>query len=186
MWGVLRARMYAQRRIVLYACAAALVAGLVEPKTLAGPLFLCSLLGIALALAQSPGIHPHLDWCELGAPLFGRQTARAKALVPCTAVALATMVYACGLALRGDRSFGITLATSLAAVLAASLVALCAAIRRGAPRALYIALAALVSVAAYAILTFARSIPAALGFCAIVAFVALRQYGEALGRYDPI
>jgi hypothetical protein len=32
----------------------------------------------------------------------------------------------------------------------------------------------------------ARSIPGELAFCAIVAFFALRQYGEALGRYDPI
>jgi hypothetical protein len=27
---------------------------------------------------------------------------------------------------------------------------------------------------------------AEIGFCAIVAFFALRQYGEALARYDPI
>ncbi len=83
--AVLRARLYAQRRIVVYSCAAAFVAGLLQPAGLAAPLFLCSLLGIAMALAQSPGLDPHLDWCEQSAPLFGREIARAKALVPCVA-----------------------------------------------------------------------------------------------------
>ena len=67
---------------------------MIQPAGIAAPLFLCSLLGIALALAQSPGLHPHLDRCEQSAPLFGRELARAKALVPCVAAALAALVYA--------------------------------------------------------------------------------------------
>ncbi|MGA8574108.1 MAG: hypothetical protein WB609_00270, partial [Candidatus Cybelea sp.] len=77
--GVLRARLFAQRRIVFYSCAAAFIAGLFQPAGLAAPLFLLSFLGIAMALAQSPGLHPYLDRCEQSAPLFGRELARAKA-----------------------------------------------------------------------------------------------------------
>lgn len=184
--GVLRARLYAQRRIVFYACAAAFVAGLLGPASLAAPLFLCSLLGIAMALAQSPGLHPHLDSCEQGAPLFGRELARAKALVPCVAAASAAIAYACGQALRGTPEIPLTLVIAIAAVIAATLTALCATIRRGAPRVLYVLLAGASATSAYALVGGARSILAALGFCAIVGILALRQYGEALGRYDPI
>lgn len=184
--AVLRARLYAQRRIVLYACVAAFLAGFVEPDGLAAPLFLCALLGITTALAQSPGLHPHLDSCEQSAPLFGRHLARAKALVPCVAATVAVGVYALAEALRGAPGVPITFAIALGAVLAATLTALSATIRRGAPRVLYIALAAAVTVAAYALVAEAHSLIAELSLCAIVAFLALRQYGEALGRYDPI
>ena len=82
LFGVLQARLYAQRRVVLSTCAGALVAGLLAPASLAGPVLFCSLLGIVLALAQSPGLHPHLDRCEQSAPLFGRELARAKGARP--------------------------------------------------------------------------------------------------------
>lgn len=184
--AVLRARLYAQRRIVLYACVAAFVAGFVQPDGLAAPLFLCSLLGITAALAQSPGLHPHLDSCEQSAPLFGRHLARAKALVPCVAATFAVGVFALAEALRGVPGVPITFVIALGAVLAATLTALSATIRRGVPRVLYVTLAAGVTVAAYALVAEAHSLLAALLLCAIVAFLALRQYGEALGRYDPI
>jgi hypothetical protein len=184
--AVLRARLHAQRRIVFYACVAAFVAGFVQPGGLAAPLFLCSLLGIATALAQSPGLHPDLDSCEQSAPLFGRHLARAKALVPCVAATLAVAVYAGAETLRGTAGVPMTFAIALGVVLAATLTALSATIRRGGPRVLYVALAAGVAVAAYALVTSAHSLLAALSLCAVVAFLALRQYGEALGRYDPI
>jgi hypothetical protein len=184
--AVLQARLYAQRRIVFYSCAAAFVAGLIAPAGFAGPLFLCSLLGIAMALAQSPGLHPHLDWCEQSAPLFGRELARAKALVPCIAAALAAVVYVLAQALRGAPAMPLALPIVLAAVTAGTLTALSATIRRGASRALYVLLAAATSSTAYALVVAAHSVPGELAFCAIVAFFALRQYGETLARYDPI
>lgn len=184
--AVVQARLHAQRRIVLYACVAALLAGLFEPSNVAAPLFLCALLGIAMALAQSPGLHPHLDWCEQSAPLFGRELARAKALVPCVAGVLAVVVFACTQALRGGTDVGLSSTIAAAAVVAATLTALSASLRRGASRLLYVVFAALTTVAAYALVMAAHSIPGELAFCAIVAFFALRQYGEALGRYDPI
>jgi hypothetical protein len=186
LFAVLHARLWAQRRIVFYSCAAAFVAGLVQPSGYAAPLFLCSLLGIASALAQSPGLHPHLDRCEQGAPLFGRELARAKALVPCVAAALAALIYGCAQLLRGASDVPFMLLVALAAVGAATLTALSATIRRGSARVLYVLLAASTSVAAYALAVTAHSLLAELAFCGIVAFLALRQYGEALARYDPI
>jgi len=184
--AVLQARLWAQRRIVFYSCAAAFVAGLVQPSGYAAPLFLCSLLGIACALAQSPGLHPHLDRAEQSAPLFGRELARAKALVPCLAAALAALIYGCAQLLRGAPGVPLTLLVAAAAVGAATLTALCATIRRGSTRALYVMLAASTSAVAYALAVAAHSLLAELAFCAMVAFFSLRQYGEALARYDPI
>ncbi|HMF28208.1 MAG TPA: hypothetical protein VKE42_05515 [Candidatus Cybelea sp.] len=184
--AVLRARLYAQRRLVFYACVAAFLAGFVQPDGLAAPLFLCSLLGITTALAQSPGLHPHLDSCEQSAPLFGRHLARAKALVPCVAATFAVGLYAVAEAVRGAPDVPIMFVIALGAVVAATLTALSATIRRGAPRVFYIALAAGAAGAVYALVAAAHSLLAALSICAIVAFLALRQYGEALGRYDPI
>jgi len=184
--AVLRARLFAQRRIVFYSCAAALVAGLAEPPGYAAPLFLCCLLGIAMALAQSPGLQPHLDSCEQSAPLFGRELARAKALVPCVAAALAALVYAVAQLMQGAPGVPLAVLVVLAAVIAATLTALSATIRHGATRGLYVSLAAAASVAAYVLVARAHSLAGELALCAVVAFFALRQYGEALARYDPI
>jgi hypothetical protein len=184
--GVLRARLYAQRRVVLSTCAGALVAGLIAPASLAGPVFFCSLLGIVLALAQSPGVHPHLDRCEQSAPLFGRELARAKALVPCIAAAATVLVYMTGQLLRDNPFAPLTLLIALSGTVACTLVALSATMRHGMLRALYVLLAAATSLVAYALFEVGRSLPGTLVFCAIVAFLALRQYGETLARYDPI
>lgn len=184
--GVLQARLYAQRRVVLSTCAGALVAGLIAPASLAGPVFFCSLLGIVLALAQSPGVHPHLDRCEQSAPLFGRELARAKALVPCIAAAATVLVYITAQLLRGAPIAPLTLLIALSSTVAGTLVALSATMRRGVLRALYVLLAAATSLVAYALVDVGRSLLGALVFCAIVAFLALRQYGETLARYDPI
>ena len=184
--GVLRARLYVQRYAVMAACAAALVAGSFAPPGPAAPVLFCTLLGIGLALVQSPGLHPHLDRCEQSAPLFGRELARAKALVPCVAAGLAVFAYAGAALTSGAAGTPAALLVTLPAVLASTLVALSATIRRGAARLLYVLLAVATSAAAYALAVAARSVLAELALCAIVAFFALRQYGEALARYDPI
>jgi len=185
LFAIATARLYAERRVVLYACAAALFAGLLQPRGAAGPMLLGSLLGVAVALTQSPGRRPYLDRSEQGAPLFGRELARAKALVPCIAAAIAVGAYLCGQFLAGSRD-GLALAVAPIAVVAATLTALSAAIRRGWNRAVYLALALAAAAAAYVLVVVARSIPGELAFCALVSFFALRQYGEALARYDPV
>ena len=183
--AVLRARLHAQRRILFAAYAAAIVVGLLAPAGPAGIVLFCTLLGIGFALAQSPGLHPHLDRCEQSAPLFGRELARAKAFVPCVAVAPATLIYAAAQALHGAFD-AYALLVALPAVVTATLVAISATMRRGAPRALYVLLAVAASAGAYAIGVVGHSLLGELGYCAIVAFLAVRQYGETLARYDPI
>ncbi|HVR47593.1 MAG TPA: hypothetical protein VMT95_13265 [Candidatus Binatia bacterium] len=184
--ALVAARLYEQRRIVLYACAAAFVVGLLQPREAAGPVMFCSFLGILMALAQSPGRYPHLDRCEESAPLFGRELARAKALVPCIAATLATMAYAAAAFVGGAPNAPHTFAIALIAVIATTLIALSATLRVGSSRALYVLLAALAGAVAYALAVAAQSLLAELGFCAVASFLALRQYGEALARYDPV
>ncbi|MGR4064431.1 MAG: hypothetical protein ACLQPV_03175 [Vulcanimicrobiaceae bacterium] len=186
--AIASARLRADRKAFFYACAAAGIAGFVQRGArLEGPLFFCSLLGIIVALIQGPGRHRYLDLCEQSAPLFGRQLARGKALAPCVAVALACLAYGAGIWI-GDASLPFApFAIALAGSLATTLVALSATIREGSARALYVAFAAATSGLAFASATrlphWATAI--SLVFCVAAGFVALRQYGEALARWDP-
>ena len=184
--AIVDARVRAERRTLVYACAAAAVVGFVAPHGLAGPVFFCSLLGIVIALVQSPGRFPHLDLCEQSAPLFGRQLARAKALVPCVGAVLATLAYVSAAVVAGLRAIPVTLLVTIAAVIPSTLTALSATIRTGPSRLLYIVMATAASVIAFALAAMAGSIPGELGFAVLASFLALRQYGEALARYDPV
>jgi hypothetical protein len=187
-FAIASARLLAERKALLYACAAAAIAGFVQRGArLEGPLFFCSVLGIIVALIQGPGRHRYLDVCEQSAPLFGRQLARGKALAPCVAVTLACVAYSGGM-LAGGATLSVDIfGGALAGSLATTLVALSATIRSGASRALYVLLAAATSVGAF--MLFAqpgwRAGAAALACCVAAGFVALRQYGEALARWDP-
>jgi hypothetical protein len=184
--GMLQARLYVSRRLVAYSCECAVLVALIAPAGVTAPLFLCSLVGIVIALDQTPGRHRHLDRCEQSAPLFGRELARAKALVPCIAALLATALFACTQFARGSPHGPATLLVVPPAVVACTLTALSATTRRGATRALYVLLACAVMGGAYALAVIADNFLAELAFCVIVAFFALRQYGETLARFDPI
>lgn len=184
--GMLQARLYVSRRLVAYSCGCAVLVALVAPDGVAAPLFLCSLVGIVIALDQTPGRHRHLDRCEQSAPLFGRELARAKALVPCIAATLATLLFAGTQFARGAPDAPATLLVVPPAVIACALTALSATTRRGATRALYVLLACAVMGGAYALAVIADKLLAELAFCIVVAFFALRQYGETLARFDPI
>ena len=157
--GMLQARLYVSRRLVAYSCGCAVLVALAAPAGVTAPLFLCSLLGIVIALDQIPGRHRHLDRCEQSAPLFGRELARAKALVPCIAATLATLLFA-GRSSRAVRrtppprcSWFRPLSTACA------LTALSATTRRGATRALYVLLALATSGGAYALAVVAQTMP---------------------------
>lgn len=184
--AIVGARLRAERRIVVYTCAAAAVAGVIQPRGLAGPLFFCSMLGIVVALAQTPGRFAHLDLCEQSAPLFGRELARAKALVACIIALPATLFYCIAAVAGGFSGVLPNLGLASAAVVAVTLVTLSATIRTGLPRLLYIFFACAASGAAYVLATRTGSYLAEPALCATVSFFALRQYGEALARYDPI
>jgi hypothetical protein len=184
--GMLQARLYVSRRLVAYSCGCAVLVALAAPAGVTTPLFLCSLLGIVIALDQTPGRHRHLDRCEQSAPLFGRELARAKALVPCIAATFATLLFAGTQFARGAPDAPATLLVVPPAVIACALTALSATTRRGATRALYVLLACAVMGGAYALAVIADKLLAELAFCIVVAFFALRQYGETLARFDPI
>lgn len=184
--AIVAARLYDQRRFIAFSCVAALAVGLLAREGAAGPVLFCSLLGIAIALTQTPGRSAHLDRCEQSAPLFGRELARAKALAPCIGTAFAVIVYGAALLARSSSEAPLTLVITLGAVIPGTLVALSATIRRGFSRALYVLLAGAASAIAYVLAIVAHQILAEIAFCAIVAFAAVRQYGESLARYDPL
>lgn len=184
--AIVAARLRAERRALAYAFAAAFAVGILQRPGPGAAVLFCSLLGIFLALIQTPGRRAHLDLCEQSAPLFGRELARGKALAPCIAAALATLANAIGLGLRSSpQEAALAFAAALVAATACTLVALCASLRAGGPRAMYVGLAGACALAAF-VLAQNVGLAAELPFCAATAYVALRQYGEALARYDPV
>ncbi|MBV8724183.1 MAG: hypothetical protein JO078_02405 [Candidatus Eremiobacteraeota bacterium] len=184
--AIVAARLYAELGTIEFTLLAALLVGMLAPQGLAGPIAFCCLAGIAVALAASPGRRPHLDHCEQSAPLFGRELARAKASAPCIAAVLTATAYLGAAQTRGGSGTPFAAPVVLSAVVACTLVALCAAIRRGLPRALYLGVAVAAGAAAYSIAAVAGCVWGELLFCAVAAFFAVRQYGEALARYDPM
>ena len=202
--AIVFARIHAERRAIAYTAATAIIAGFIAPHGmeattdpasadvairsiwLAGPMFFCSALGIIAALLQGTGRNPDLDVCELSAPLFGRELARAKALTPCIIATLTTCAYWSAQWMRGFAAPPGYFAFALITVLAATLIALSATVRHGPSRWLYLAIAATVTSLCYVVAVYFDAI--ALGaVCAFAAgFIALRQYGEALARFDPL
>ena len=204
IFAVVRARLYVQRRAIGNSCATAIVASFIQPHGIeaitdplianlatrsvwiAGPIFFCSALGVIAALLQGPGRYPDLDICEISAPLYGRELARAKSLTPCLIAIFTAFVYWIAQWLRGFAAppsyFGLAIVT----VLATTLIALSATVRTGSARLLYLILAAAVASGCYALAVYADSIFTGVVFAIVVGFVALRQYGEAHARYDPV
>lgn len=211
--AIVRGRLHAERRTTAFACAAAAVVGFIQPHGiatitdpltadvatrsvwLAGPMFFCSTIAIALALVQGPGRHPHLDTSERSAPLFGRELARAKAIAPGVTATTAALVYWFAQYLSGFAAPPTFFLLALASVLASSLVALNATTREGAARAACIALAFAITTMAYALAVYADraagytgdaiGVGCALTFCVLAGFFALREYGESLARAQP-
>lgn len=212
--AIVSSRLNGERRTTAFACITAAIVGFIQPHGvspiadpltadlatrsvwLAGPVFFCSAIGIALALVQGPGRHPYLDIAERSAPLFGRELARAKAVAPAITAALAALVYWLAQFLSGFAAPPTFFILALASVLASTLVALNATLRSGAQRLLYVALAFATSAVAYTLAVYADAVVTRAGdalgvatelaFCGVVGFVALRQYGEALARSDAV
>jgi hypothetical protein len=183
--AIVAARLRAERRTIAFCCAAAAFGGYAQTHGSIEAILVCAPIGVIVALLQGPGRRQYLDVCEQSAPLFGRELARAKALAPCIAATAATLVYCAAVALHGVAAAITLFPVALAAALASTLVALSATIRSGSSRLLYVGLACATALSAY--LVSALGSPAGeLGFCTLVSFFALRQYGEGLARYDPI
>lgn len=151
---------------------------------LAGCIVFSTLTGVVCALLlRGFGRFRELELCEQSAPLYGRELARATALVPCIVVSAALAAFWIVASLYGPPS-AIDVALAALCAYAATLAALCATVRRGIARTLYVAIACAISGAAFGLVQVSAA--AALIFCAAAGFIALRQYGEALARYDPI
>lgn len=214
-------RLRRERRLIISVVAASVAASFIQPHVIpphlsdpftveiatratwiAGPIAFLTIVGIIVAVVQrNVGRHRDLELCEQSAPLYGRNLARATAIVPCIVVTIAALAYwatqfATGLA--APPAFFILV---LAAVNVTTLVSLSATLRRGFARYLYVALGAAVGVICFFLSTYVDAlrfqpvanhypdvlgILSALGFCVLIGFVALRQYGEALARYDPV
>lgn len=129
------------------------------------------------------------------APLYGRELARAHAILPCAFALSFPFGMALGLSLDAfvTRTPSPPAALMLVAALAlgqpvTALIALSGSLRRGRDRALYIALA----VAAGAAIELAGAFGGAIAFAGdavaalVIGFVALRAFGETLARYDPL
>jgi len=212
--AIVSARMHAERRSIAFACAGAAVVGFIQPHGvatitdpltadvatrsvwLAGPMFFCSTIGLALAMIQGPGRHAYLDTSESSAPLFGRELARAKALAAVLSATLASLVYWAAQFLSGFAAPPAFFVVALACVIASTLVALNATTRTGLTRLVALAPAAATIVVAYVLAVYADAystkrgdavaIASELIFCAIVGYAALRAYGESLARFDPL
>ena len=183
---IVRSRLRAERRTIVVACALGAIVGIVQPHYwLAGPMFICSILGIALALTQGPGRAPFLDACERDAPLFGRELARAKAAATLLAATLAVACYWIAQNIAGHAIASSYFAMTGACVIATSLIALNATLREGWARMLYIGMSLGFTGAAYWLAAY-NEIGAEYILCAVCGFIALRQYGETLARYEPI
>jgi hypothetical protein len=186
--AIVGARLRAERRTLIFACASSAIVGYFATQSLAGPMFFCSTIGIAIALLQGPGRHAYLDTNERSAPLFGRELARAKALAPMTSATIATLVYWTAQFAGGYAVSPLYVVVTLACVLAGTLVALNATTRNGLGRVLTLASTVATIVVAFLLAKSGGTIGAAteLVFCAIAGFIALRQYGESLARYEPL
>lgn len=129
------------------------------------------------------------------APLYGRELARAHAILPCAYALAFPLGMACGLGFSAlvTRLSGPPSAVALLASLAlgqpvAALVALSACLRGGRDRVLYVGLAIAAGAAIELVGTFGGPIAFAGDALAasVIGFVALRAFGETLARYDPI
>lgn len=150
----------------------------------AGCLVFGSLCGIAVALLQRGAKRfRELELCEQSAPLYGRELARATALVPCIIVTFALAAY-WGVAGGLSHPSPVYALLSIPATYAVTLAALCGSVRTGSARLLYTVIGAVLTSLIFVLASV--SAPICAGACALAGFIALRQYGEALARYDPV
>lgn len=175
------------------------------------PLIYTTLLAIAIAYANTrPSRADVFAFCEEAAPLFGRERARASAIVPMVLVALCCVAEYAGA--RFNPNYGTPPTFFLfeaIGALTAMMIALSIPLRSAWNKVLYVLLAfgasALCGVIVIAAVTFTNDeilvlmgndyfpqfndvwgVIAESVFAGIIGFVALRQYGEALARYDPV
>ena len=190
--AILGTRLRRELGFTLFAIAAAILLAALQRRDsfateFAGCVLYGTLAAIAGALRQRSGRLREIELCEQSAPLFGRELARARALVPCAIVTLIVTAYWATIAVRSQVEV-LPALLALGAANAAAVLALSATLREGKLRGAYVALAAATGTCALLAGGFHDS-PLLLAIVAIYVLagvVALRQYGEALARYDPV
>jgi hypothetical protein len=128
------------------------------------------------------------------APLYGRELARAHALVPCLRALAFPLGLAAGLSVAAllQRPVQSDWASLLAALAlgqpVAAAIALSGCLRQGRPRALYAVLAVVAGTSIEWIGIFGGplGLPGAALAAAAIGFAGLRAFGETLARYDPV
>ena len=222
MQAIVVTRLRKEARLIWYVCAASALVAFLQPHAIlasvhdpfaadiatratwiAGLIFFGTLTGVVTAIAQrGAGRLRELELCEQSAPLYGRELARATALVPCIIVTTGSFAYWFVQFITGFAAPPVFFLLAIAAVNASTLVALSATLRSGARRYLYIAFAWITAMLSYTLAIYVDTLrppPRSVGhytdvlgvgselvFCAVIGFIALRQYGEALARYDPL
>ena len=187
--AIVGVRLRKEARILAVAAAACALLAFLQrfddaPARIAGSLVFGTLFGVASALLQrGAGRYRELELCEQSAPLYGRELARATALVPCAIVTAALAGYWIVASIY-QAPAATAIALTLCASYAATLTAMSATVRAGSARVLYVAIACGISAIAFELLRWPPAV--ALTFCVAAGFIALRQYGEALARYNPI
>lgn len=175
------------------------------------PLAFTTLLAIAIAYTTTARSDKDaFAFCEEAAPLFGRERARAGALVPMLLIVACSIAEYAGARLNPNYGTPPTFFVfNAVAALTAMTVALSIPLRTAWNRILYVALAFGASAICGAIVIAAVSFTndeilvlmgsnyfaefndawgalAELVFALLIGFIALRQYGEALARFDPL
>ena len=183
-----------------------------EPTAwLFGPLFYTTIIAIAVAYANTRSSKNDIfAFCEESAPLFGRERARASAIVPCIIVfACCIAEYAGARANPNYQTPPTFFVFDAIGAVTAMLVALSIPLRSKWNKALYVLFAFGSAVVCGIIVVSAVAYTndwievlmgnayfgefndvwgamAELAFATIIGFIALRQYGEALARFDPL
>lgn len=180
-------RRFAATWLLAFGCAFATV--LLAPQNIPHTIWLLLLIvAEAPAAAFERGSNPRRRVSFFAMPLYGRELARALSVAPCLDSLAIPLAVVCGLAVQHRAFETATATTILVASLAATLVALSASLRTGANAALYVALAVAAEAGVVAPLVFRPAHPLifTLPLAVLVAFVALRAFGETLARYDPV
>ena len=190
--AIVSARLRRESAFLILALVFALLLVWMQPRrdfraAFEGSLLLGMLIAVTAALRQLGRRLREIEVCERSAPLYGRELARAVALVPCAIVTAVAAVYWIASGIDSPVQAALAVLT-IAAANAVAVVALSATLRTGTLKALYIAFSIAIGLPAL-LARDAENAGIVAGVAAVyivAALVALRQFGEALARYDPV
>ncbi|HEY0798005.1 MAG TPA: hypothetical protein VGD50_02590 [Candidatus Baltobacteraceae bacterium] len=151
-------------------------------------LALATLVSIAGACASRCLRQEFRNPIVFAAPLYGRELARAEAVVPLVRTALFALALVAGTTLRGVLPPLQTLVVVLLSGVVAALTGLSGALRSGWSEYLYalLAISAGIVTALSSRVGGSETLLAPVAAASVIGFIALRAFAETLARYDPI